>query len=77
MLAFAPVGSLSAILIYGGYGVLFSSDVAQRVYARGAEVLEASFGALFTRLGAKLIVDGVRGARGRCRGTPLAAGPRA
>ena len=60
VLAFAPIGSLSAFLIYGGYAVLFSTGVARRVHARSARTLEATFGALFTLLGAKLLLDGLR-----------------
>lgn len=63
VLAFGPVGALSAILVYGLYALLFSSGVATRAYARSARAFEAAFGAVFGAMGAALLADGVRQAR--------------
>jgi threonine/homoserine/homoserine lactone efflux protein len=52
--------SLSAMLIYGAYALIFSTGLAMRVYARFFRVIEAGFGAIFGAIGAKLFVDGVR-----------------
>ena len=57
---FAPLGGLSALAIYGGYGALFSTPAAQAFHARTARGFEAAFGALFGALGVRLVVDGVR-----------------
>ncbi|MFN0263100.1 LysE family translocator [Tepidamorphus sp. 3E244] len=63
VLAFAPVGSLSALAVYGAYALLFSSGLATRAYARAARWFEALFGAVFGALGATLLADGVRSLR--------------
>jgi threonine/homoserine/homoserine lactone efflux protein len=55
--------SASAMAIYGTYAVLFSSGVAVRAYTRFFRIIEASFGALFGVIGAKLVVDGIRSVR--------------
>lgn len=60
VLLFAPIGSLTALLIYGSYGLLFSTSRAQRVYARTARLFEALFGVLFGAIGGKLLFDGIR-----------------
>lgn len=52
--------SASAMAIYGGYALLFSTGVAVRVYQRFFRLIEAAFGAVFGALGAKLIADGIR-----------------
>lgn len=61
VLGFAPVGFASALVVYGVYGVLFSTHIARRFYARFTRAVEALFGAAFGALGGSLIVDGVRG----------------
>lgn len=61
VLGFAPIGFVSALFVYGGYGVLFSTSLARRIYSRFTRVVEAVFGAAFGALGGSLIVDGVRG----------------
>jgi len=60
VLGFAPIGFASAVLIYGIYGVLFSSGLAKRAYARFARSVEVLFGCAFGAIGGKLIVDAVR-----------------
>lgn len=60
---FAPIGALSALLIYGGYAVLFSTKVARRFHERTATSLQFIFGSLFTLLGLKLLLDGINGFR--------------
>ncbi|MEO0618675.1 MAG: LysE family translocator [Pseudomonadota bacterium] len=57
---FGPVAMVSALLIYGTYGLLFSSGFAMRGYRRFSRAVEAMFGAVFTGLGATLMLDGVR-----------------
>lgn len=58
--AFGPIGALSAALIYGGYGLLFSTGVAERAYRRFTRVVEAGMGVAFGALGGRLILDGAR-----------------
>jgi threonine efflux protein len=60
VLAFAPVGFASALVVYGTYGVLFSSGLARRAYARFARSIEALFGLAFGAIGGKLVADGIR-----------------
>lgn len=60
VLGFAPVGFASALLVYGAYGVLFSTNLARRLYARFTRTVEALFGAAFGALGGSLVVDGMR-----------------
>lgn len=60
VLGFAPVGFASALVVYGVYGVLFSTNVAKRVYARFTRSIEALFGAAFGTLGGNLIADGLK-----------------
>ena len=57
---FAPLGGLSALVIYSGYGALFSTAAAKAFHARTARGFEATFGVLFGALGARLVIDGVR-----------------
>ncbi len=63
MLAFGPVVALSAMLIYGTYGVIFSSRLAGQLYERFARAIEFVFGAAFGCLGVLLIAAGVRALR--------------
>jgi threonine efflux protein len=60
VLTFAPIGFASAVAIYGTYGVLFSSGLAKRAYARFARGIEALFGCAFGAIGGKLLADAVR-----------------
>jgi len=60
VLAFGPVAAISAVLIYGSYGLLFSSGLAAKTYAKFARWIEAAFGAVFGLLGGKLLLDGIR-----------------
>lgn len=60
VLAFAPIGALSAFLIFSGYGALFSTSAVKFAYARAAGVFQCLFGAVFGVIGAKLVWDGAR-----------------
>jgi threonine/homoserine/homoserine lactone efflux protein len=52
--------SISALLIYGAYALIFSTGLVMRVYARFFRAIEGGFGAIFGAIGAKLFIDGVR-----------------
>ncbi|MXU65905.1 LysE family translocator [Oceanomicrobium pacificus] len=60
VMAFGPLAALTAIAIYGGYGLLFSSRSVGRGYARAARIFDAGFGLAFTLLGGSLVVDALR-----------------
>lgn len=60
VLLFGPFTFCSASLIYGTYGLLFSSGLAMSAYARFARWFEAAFAAVFGTLGAILLLDGIR-----------------
>jgi threonine/homoserine/homoserine lactone efflux protein len=60
VLLFGPFTFCSASLIYGTYGLLFSSGLAMSAYARFARWFEAAFAAVFGTLGAILLIDGIR-----------------
>ena len=64
--AFGPFAAISAVLIYGTYGLLFSSGLAARTYARISRWIEAALGSVFAALGGTLLLNGLRdaGARG-------------
>lgn len=64
VLAFGPLGALTAGLVYGAYALMFSTGIAIRAYARAARLIQAAFGAVFGTLGATLAFDGIREARG-------------
>ena len=61
---FGPLAALSAFLIYGGYGWLFSTGLAVRAYRRFSRVIEAMLGVVFGGLGGRLVWDGVGEWRG-------------
>jgi threonine efflux protein len=63
VLAFGPLVAVTATLIYGGYGLLFSSRIAGHLYERFARVIEFVFGAAFGALGGVLVLAGVRALR--------------
>ena len=63
VLLFGPVVALSATLIYGFYGVMFSTGLASRGYARFWRWIEAAFGTAFSALGLTLIISGLRDLR--------------
>lgn len=52
--------SVSALLVYGGYALLFSTGRAMRAYARFFRLMEGAFGAVFGVVGARLAIDGIR-----------------
>lgn len=60
VMAFAPIGFLTALLIYGFYGVAFSTGVVRVIYARFVRAVEAMFGLAFGVVGGGLICGGVR-----------------
>lgn len=60
VVAFGPLAAISAIAVYGTYGLLFSSGLAVRAYSKFARWTELAFGAAFGALGGKLLFDGVR-----------------
>ena len=60
VLSFGPVVAASAMLIYGGYALAFSTGVATRAYARFWRASEAVFGVAFGALGLTLLVSAVR-----------------
>jgi threonine efflux protein len=63
VLAFGPLVAITATLIYGSYGLLFSSRLAGHVYGRFARFIELVFGAAFGALGGLLVLAGVRALR--------------
>jgi len=52
LLIFAPIGGTSALIIYGGYGLLFSTHVAQAFYKKTARAFEALCAITFSGIGA-------------------------
>jgi len=61
--AFGPVVAVSALVIYGGYGLLFSTPLATRTYNRFWRWIGAAFGAAFSGLGLTLLTSGLRDLR--------------
>lgn len=59
VMGFAPIGFASALVVYGTYGMLFSSGLGRRGYARFARRVEALFGLAFGAIGGKLLADGI------------------
>ena len=64
VLAFGPVVAISALAIYGTYGMLFSTGMAMSVYDRFARAIQAVFGVAFGALGGALVWSGIRDLRG-------------
>ena len=60
VMVFGPVGALTGLIIYGGYAILFSSNIAMRGYSRFGRLFEGVFAAAFGLLGGKLIWDAMR-----------------
>lgn len=60
VLMFGPVGATTALIIYGGYALLFSTNVAVKIYQRFARWFDFAFGATFGAFGGKLISDSVQ-----------------
>lgn len=63
VLGFGPVVALSALTIYGTYGLLFSTGMAISVYERFARIIQGVFGLAFGALGGALIWSGLRDLR--------------
>lgn len=59
-LAIGAGAALTAMTIYGGYAVLFSTGAAVRTYRRFFRAIEAAFGLVFGAVGARLVFDGIR-----------------
>lgn len=64
VLALGPVAAATALLIYGSYGVLFSSRTAMSVYQRLTAPIELAVGAVFGLMGGALIWSGLKSLRG-------------
>lgn len=64
VLAFGPVAAVSAALIYGLYGIAFSSRAAVAAYLRYSRWIEGVFGAVFGALGGTLLAAGAADLRG-------------
>jgi threonine efflux protein len=60
VLILGPMVAASALLIYGGYGLLFSSRLAGAFYQRFSRAIELVFGAAFGVLGGMLVIAGIR-----------------
>lgn len=60
VLAFGPFVAVTATLIYGAYGLIFSSQLAGQFYRRFARGVEFAFGAAFGALGGVLLATGIR-----------------
>ncbi|MEO1748576.1 MAG: LysE family translocator [Pseudomonadota bacterium] len=60
VVAFGPVAACTAIVIYGTYGLLFSTGFATRTYTRFARWIELAFGVAFGALGGRLLWDGLQ-----------------
>ena len=60
VLSFGPVAFVTGLMIYGSYGLLFSSGLATRTYVRFARYVETLLGMTFGALGGTLLADGVR-----------------
>ncbi|WP_157928789.1 LysE family translocator [Pararhizobium haloflavum] len=54
---FCLVAGLSSCAIYGTYVLLFSSELAQRIYRRAMRWFEAAFGLFFVLVGGQLLVS--------------------
>ena len=63
VLAFGPIVAISALSIYGAYGLLFSTGMAMGVYERFAGIIQGLFGIAFGALGGALIWSGLRDLR--------------
>jgi threonine/homoserine/homoserine lactone efflux protein len=63
VLAFGPFVAVTATLIYGAYGLIFSSELAGKFYRRFARGVEFVFGGAFGTLGAVLLTTGIRALR--------------
>lgn len=62
--AFAPLASLSAVLVYGSYALLLSTESLVRTYRRFWRIIEGVLGSLFGAMGASLMIPGIRHAQG-------------
>lgn len=58
-LGLAPLGALSAFLVYVTYSFLFSRGTARKLYGRFTRIVDGLFGFAFGLFGAKLLKDGI------------------
>lgn len=63
VVAFAPLASLSAVAVYGGYALLLSTGGVVQTYRRFWRIIEGVFGSMFGAMGASLVVAGIRDVR--------------
>lgn len=63
VLAFGPVVAITALTIYGTYGLLFSTGMAMSAYNRFARIIQGVFGLAFGALGGTLVWSGLRDLR--------------
>ncbi len=54
---------VSALLVYGGYGFVFSTGAIRSGYAKISRWIEGAFGIVFGALGGRLVWDGITGLR--------------
>lgn len=60
VLAFGPIGAMSAFLIFSGYAALFSTAAVKVAYARTFRVFQCLFGTVFGAVGAELVWVGAK-----------------
>tara|TARA_R110000824_G_scaffold12043_6_gene53005 strand:- start:23549 stop:24019 length:471 start_codon:yes stop_codon:yes gene_type:complete len=60
VLLFAPIGGLSALIIYSGYGLLSSTNAAQGFYKKTVRAFQSIYGATFSGLGGYFIFSGLK-----------------
>ena len=57
-MGFAPIGFMSALIVFCSVSALFSTSFARRSYSLYAHIFETLFGIAFCMIGLKLMVDG-------------------
>jgi threonine/homoserine/homoserine lactone efflux protein len=57
LVTFAFAVAVTAMLIYGGYALVFSTAQSRRIYDRSKSVFEAGFGLVFGALGVMLLMS--------------------
>ena len=59
VVGYAPIGAISALVVYGCYALLFSTAIATHFYDRVGKVFELVFGGFFAAFGISAIYAGV------------------